>query len=418
MAILTLLIAILFLCPKFKGISLLVLLLLSLLLLFLSQPTMDWFRRRFIPFLVSLSTLTIFSLLFGANLGKMIDIDIRCAGVFFLFSALLLNLPPQQLLFLFSKNGKPSSIALFFHLLYRYISLIREEGERMIRSAKARGGDIKGLFFKAYKLLINYTLRVLARSEMVAMAIEARGWEGLEGAFPSGEEIKVENLSYTYPNGRKALKKINLRIRKGEKVAILGANGAGKSTLLWTIAGFLKPEGKVEIFGIEMRKENLAKLRKIMGIIFEDPDDQLLMPTVFEDVMFGLLNIGYKREEAESLAREILQRFGLGGYEETHPHNLSQGEKRKTCLAGVLAMRPMILLLDEPSANLDGRGKRELMKFLKNFAGTMLLATHDLPFALRLCQRAIVLSAGEIVFDGNIKELLKKKRFLIKCGLL
>jgi cobalt/nickel transport system ATP-binding protein len=274
------------------------------------------------------------------------------------------------------------------------------------------------LFLKSFRLFINYILRVLKRSEVIAMAIEARGWEGIEKAVPDDEWILLENVSFSYPSGAKVLKDINLRIGKGEKVALLGANGAGKSTLLWVISGFLKPEGKVKVFGIEVKKENLAKLRKTIGILFEDPDDQLLMPTVLEDVMFGLLNIGYNREEAEKIARENLRKFGLEKYEETHPHNLSQGEKRKASLVGVLSMRPDVLLLDEPSANLDGKGKRELLAILKNLDATLIITSHDIDFVKEMCDRAIVLSEGEIVFDGHMGELLKREDILLKCGII
>lgn len=288
----------------------------------------------------------------------------------------------------------------------------------MIRAAKARSGNIKRLFLKSFKLFINYILRVLRRSEVIAMAIEARGWEGIERAVPDEDYILIEGVSFSYPTGKMALKNINLKIKKGEKVALLGANGAGKSSLLWVISGFLKPEGKVKVFGVEVKKENLAKLRKMVGILFEDPDDQLLMPTILEDVMFGLLNIGYNRGEAEKIARENLKKFGLERYEEIHPHNLSQGEKRKASLVGVLSMRPDVLLLDEPSANLDGKGKRELLKILKDFEGTLIIASHDLGFVKELCERAIVLFEGQIVFDGDMEDLFEREDILMESGIL
>jgi cobalt/nickel transport system ATP-binding protein len=397
---------------------LLFLLSIPLILLLLSQPDWNWFKKRFSPFLLSLASLSAFSLLFGANWEKVMDIAIRCAGIFLLSSALLLKIPPSQIISMFSPKGKHSSLSLFFYLLYRYISLISEEGERMIRAARARSGNIRRLFLKSFRLFINYILRVLKRSEVVAMAIEARGWEGTEKVVPDEDLILLEDVSFSYQKGEMALKNINLKIRRGEKVALLGANGAGKSTLLWVIGGFLKPEGKVKVFGVEVKRENLGKLRKMVGILFEDPDDQLLMPTVLEDVMFGLLNIGYKREEAEKTAREVLRRFGLERYEETHPHNLSQGEKRKASLAGVLAMKPEILLLDEPSANLDGRGRRELLQILKDLNNTLIITSHDLGFAKELCERAIVLSEGEVVYDGDMEDLLGREDILLESGIL
>ncbi len=288
----------------------------------------------------------------------------------------------------------------------------------MVRSAQARGGEMKKIVWRSFKLFVNYILRILRRSEVVAMAIEARGWEGTETPPLSQDEIRLEDVSFTYPDGKEALKNINLRIGKGERVAILGRNGAGKSTLLWVIGGFLKPRGKVNVFGIEVKKENLPKLRKIVGIVFEDPEDQLLMPSLIEDVMFGLLNIGYRRGEAERLAREELKRFGLEGYEESHPHDLSQGEKRRASLAGVMVMRPQLLLLDEPSANLDARGRKELVDILKGLDATFLLATHDFQLVRALCPRAVVLLEGEVVYDGAMKSLVEQRQLLEGWGIL
>lgn len=349
---------------------------------------------------------------------KLMDLNMRCAGIFFIFSLVTAQITPSDLLRILSKEGKPSPIGLFFYLVFRYVSLISEEGKRMLRAAQARGSEMKKLFWKASKLFINYILRILQRSEVVAMAIEARGWESAERYKAVGEEIRLVNVSFTYPDGKEALKNINLKIKKGEKVALLGANGAGKSTLLWLLGGFLKPKGEIEIFGIEVKKENLSRLRKIVGIVFEDPDDQLLMPTVLEDVMFGLLNLGFNRKEAESLAREELKRFGLENYEKSHPYDLSQGEKRRASLAAVMVMRPEVLLLDEPSANLDARGRRELIDILRRLDTTFILATHEFEFANELCQRAIVLTNGEIAYDGEIRVLAEQKELLQGWGIV
>lgn len=368
--------------------------------------------------MLSLASLTAFSLLLGASIEKLVELNIRCVGIFFLFSLITSQITPSQLLMILSKDGKPGPIALFFYLVFRYLSLVSEEGKRMLRAAQARGSETKKLLWRSSRLFINYILRILQRSEVAAMAIEARGWEGTEKHQPFEEEISLVDVSFTYPGGKEALKNINLRIKKGEKVALLGANGAGKSTLLWVISGFLKPEGKVEVFGLEVKKENFPKLRKMVGIVFEDPDDQLLMPTLLEDVMFGLLNLGYKRGEAERLARAELNRFSLGGYERSHPYDLSQGEKRRASLSGVMVMRPALLLLDEPTANLDARGRRELINILKGLDTTFILATHDLGLAKELCPRAIVLFEGEIVYDGEMQTLIDKSKLLQSWGIL
>ncbi|MBC7326941.1 ATP-binding cassette domain-containing protein [bacterium] len=378
----------------------------------------EWLKKRLVPFLISLASLTVFSLLLGADINKSLELAVRCLGAFLAFSLLTARITPNDVLKLFSKDRKPSAFALFFYLIYRYLFLVVEEGEKMLRSARARGGGRKSFLGKPLKLFINYILRVLRRSERVALAIEAKGWEGTDSTSLLKDDILLENVSYTYPDGKQALKGINIRIQRGEKIAILGANGAGKSTLLWILGGFLTPLGKVEIFGVEVKKENLPYLRKIVGIVFEDPDDQLLMPTVLEDIAFGLLNLGYKRMEAEQLAKEQLKIFGLEGYEYSHPHNLSQGEKRKATLAGVLVMKPKLLLLDEPSANLDAIARKELIEILSKIDTTSLIATHDIELVSKICDRAIVLQKGEVVYDGSMDALLKERKKLEDWGII
>lgn len=282
----------------------------------------------------------------------------------------------------------------------------------MVRATQARGGSMKRFFLKGMKMFSNLIIRSVERSEMVALAIEARGWERVVPASPLGEEIKVKGVSFTYPDGTRALEDISFVIRKGEKIALLGANGAGKSTLLWVLGGFLPFKGEIEIFGVPLTRENIPKIRKIVGIVFEDPDDQLIMPTLLEDVMFGLLNLGYNRREAEAMAREMLIKMGLEGYEAHHPHNLSQGQKKRASLAGVLVMQAEILLLDEPTANLDAQGRRELVRILRDLDKTMLIATHDLDSVQEVCPRALVMEKGRLVWDGEMSRLLENPSLL------
>lgn len=233
-----------------------------------------------------------------------------------------------------------------------------------------------------------------------------------------GLAIKAEGVRFSYPNGTEALKGVWLTIWEGERFALLGPNGAGKSTFLLLLNGLLLPTGgRLLVMGVEVKKENRKRLREIVGLVFQDPEDQLFMPTVLEDVAFGPLNMGLSREEAEVRAKEALSMVGLEGLEERHPHHLSAGEKRRAALASVLSMNPKILALDEPTANLDVRGIKALMEALRKFEGTVIVATHDVEFARRVCQKAAILESGKVVAQGPMEEIALNKGLLRDCGL-
>lgn len=230
--------------------------------------------------------------------------------------------------------------------------------------------------------------------------------------------IRIENLTYTYPDGTNALKGINLIVRKGESVALMGPNGAGKSTLILHLNGILKGNGKVEIHGLEVNKKNIRKIRSMVGLVFQDPDDQLFSSTVREDVAFGPLNMGIPPDLLEFSVRRALEWVGMSGSENRSPHHLSIGEKKRVSIATVLAMEPEILALDEPGANLDPRGRREISELIKNLKVTRIVVTHDLNMAAEICSRAVVLSSGRIVADGPIADILSDEKLLLNTGLL
>ena len=222
--------------------------------------------------------------------------------------------------------------------------------------------------------------------------------------------LKINNLSYTYPDGHKALKGIDFSINKGESIAILGPNGAGKTTLILHLNGILgELKGEIEVDGLKYSSENIAKIRKTVGVVFQDPDDQLFMPTVLEDVMFGPKNFGYSIEEAEQNAVEALQKVKMLDYAEKPPHHLSFGQKRKVAIASVLASKPELLVLDEPSSNLDPASRRELVEILKNLDISLILVTHDIPMALEICKRSIILNGGKITTDDETYKILKDR---------
>ena len=220
--------------------------------------------------------------------------------------------------------------------------------------------------------------------------------------------IVARGLRYRYPNGVVGLDGVDLSVTDGERVAVLGPNGAGKTTLMLHLNGLLAGDGALDVAGIR----GVRELRAAVGLVFQDPDDQLFMPTVGEDVAFGPLNLGLTRDEVTARVRVALAAVRMSHVEDRAPHQLSLGQRRRVAIATVLAMRPRLLVLDEPSANLDPRARRELLEVLDSFARTMLVVTHDLPFAARLCERAVILSGGRVAADGPCAEILADEELL------
>lgn len=230
--------------------------------------------------------------------------------------------------------------------------------------------------------------------------------------------IELKNLGYEYPDGTVALKDISLRISPGESVALIGANGAGKSTLLRHLNGTVIPSsGRVDIGGLPVEKKHLNEIRKRVGMVFCNPDDQLFMPTVAQDVSFGPINLGWPLDEVKLKVSAALESVGAAPLADRHPFRLSSGEKRRAALATVLVMEPDMLVLDEPVSSLDPRSRRLLIELLKELDNTMLIATHDLDMAINLCERTIILSSGRIAADGPTHELLGDRALLESNGL-
>jgi cobalt/nickel transport system ATP-binding protein len=219
--------------------------------------------------------------------------------------------------------------------------------------------------------------------------------------------LDVRGLAYAYPDAHQALYGVDLHVHRGERVALLGPNGAGKTTLVLHLNGILTPgRGSVSVCGLEVAKPNLQEVRRRVGVVFQDPDDQLFMPTVRDDVAFGPANLGVRGPELDARVAEALDRVGMAGYADRPPHHLSFGQRRRVAVATVLAMQPEILVLDEPSSNLDPASRRELADILRGLDVTVLMVTHDLPYALELCPRSVVLSDGVIVADGPTADVL------------
>lgn len=229
--------------------------------------------------------------------------------------------------------------------------------------------------------------------------------------------IEIIGLEYSYPDKTKALQGIDLVIKPGEAVALVGANGAGKSTLLLHLNGINKGKGKVNICGLSVEDSNIKKIRSLVGMVFQNPDDQLFLPTVFDDVSFGPMNMGLDKEEVERRTRRALEAVGMQDFTHKLPHHLSFGQKKRISIATVLSMEPEILVLDEPTSNLDPRNRRNLVELLKGFETTKLIATHDMGMVADVCQRVVVMSNGKIVADGDVKTILTDRDLLDKYGL-
>jgi cobalt/nickel transport system ATP-binding protein len=230
--------------------------------------------------------------------------------------------------------------------------------------------------------------------------------------------IKIENISFTYPDGNMALKDISLQIKDNETVGIVGANGAGKSTLLTMMVGINLPDkGKIIINGIEISKETLPQTRKNVGMVFQNPDDQLFMTSVYEDIAFGPRNQSLGDFEIKNRVNNALEKLDISHLKDRAPHKLSGGEKRSVAIASVLSMEPLIMLLDEPSSFLDPCSRRNLINTLNGLGLIKLVATHDLDLVLEICDRVVVLKNGEVFCDGDPNTILKDDELMKSCGL-
>ena len=229
--------------------------------------------------------------------------------------------------------------------------------------------------------------------------------------------VEIHDLWFAYPDGREALRGVDLAVGEGEKVALVGPNGAGKSTLLLLLTGLLQGQGTIRVFGEELGEGNLRRLRAQMGLVFQHPDDQLFSPTVLDDVAFGPLYAGLPEEEVRRRTAWALAQVGLEDFGHRLCHHLSMGEKKRAAIATVLSMQPHVLVLDEPTGGLDPRARRRLIGLLRDLNQTMLVATHDMRLVAGLLPRAVVLDEGRVVADGPTADILADDRLLEAHGL-
>jgi cobalt/nickel transport system ATP-binding protein len=238
----------------------------------------------------------------------------------------------------------------------------------------------------------------------------------VDGGAPG--TIDLQHVHFRYPDGFEALRGVDLRVGTGEKVALVGPNGAGKSTLMLQLNGTLRPEsGSVRVCGLEVGKETIRRVRAEVGLVFQDPDDQLFSPTVFDDVAFGPLHMGLPAAEVHRRVEAALAAVGMRGFDHRVPHRLSLGQRKRVAVATVLSMNPSILVFDEPSAGLDPRGRRELIGLLRSLDQTMLVSTHDMRLVAEVFPRTVVVDDGAIVADGPTATILSDEPLLERHGL-
>jgi cobalt/nickel transport system ATP-binding protein len=225
--------------------------------------------------------------------------------------------------------------------------------------------------------------------------------------------IEIKDLTFKYSDGTKAIDKINLFVSHGESVAILGSNGAGKSTFIKHLNGVLFPSsGTVNIGGVTVTKKTVKRIREKVGIVFQNSDNQLFMPSVYENVAFGLKNMQLEDKEIREAVEDALMKVGCLHLIDKHPFKLSGGEKRKVCIASIIASNPEILVLDEPTAEVDPKGVSDIVKILNSFVHTKIVSTHNLKFAKAVCKRGVIFHQGQIIFDGNIDEIIGNHKLL------
>ncbi len=230
--------------------------------------------------------------------------------------------------------------------------------------------------------------------------------------------LAVEGLSYRYPDGTEALREVSLEVREGERLALMGPNGAGKSTLALHLNGLLQGGGRIIVDGMELDQRSLRAIRQKVALVFQNPDDQLFCPTVFEDVAFGPRNLGLSEELVAERVRGSLQAVGLSGFESRNPAHLSIGEKKRAAIATVWAMEPRLFVFDEPTSSLDARGRRSIVELLRGLGASQIIVTHDLELVRAVCSRAVVMSHGRKVADGPLAETLADSAGLRAWGLI
>ncbi|NGY60690.1 cobalt ECF transporter T component CbiQ [Lentzea sp. NEAU-D13] len=371
-------------------------------------------RTDFLGFSVSVEgTLAGWNILAKGTLGVLVSLTLAATTA------------PGELLRGLQALRVPAPLIMIATLMLRYGEVVVGEAKRMRVARISRGDDPRFLWQAGATARAVGTLfiRSYERGERVHLAMVSRGWTGSPGGSavivpetPAAPALEVSKLAFAYPDGHQALFGVDLRVEHGERVAVLGPNGAGKTTFALHLNGVHSGgSGTVSIAGLEVTKRNLREIRRRVGLVFQDPDDQLFCPTVREDIAFGPQNFGLS--DVDERVRKALQAVGMESVADRSPLHLSGGQRRRVALASVLACDPEILVLDEPSANLEPVARRELAELLLSLGRTMLMVTHDLPFALQICPRSVLIDDGVVVADGPTREILADTALLARHRL-
>lgn len=332
-------------------------------------------------------------------------------------AALLLvgTTPLPGLLASLKQLGAPAFLVDVVQTLYRYLFVISEQAQHMRLAAACRGSIGRAGFRAAAGAVAVLFARSYARAEGIHHAMLSRGAGGLAGTAAGTPLVGVRDLRFRYDDGAVALDGVDFELAPGETVAVFGRNGSGKTTFVHHLNGLLSGEGSVIVCGMEVNRKTLPAVRRRVGLVFQDSDTQLFMPSVLEDVAYGPRNLGLGETAARERAMLALRQVGLEYAAERAPYHLSAGEKKRTALAGVLAMDPEILVLDEPTTFLDPPAIRDLIALLRRLPQAKILVTHDALFARALATRAVFFERGKIVAGGPVEEVIRKFGWDPRC---
>lgn len=314
----------------------------------------------------------------------------------------------------------------FIHLIemiYRYVSVLLEEAFTMMTAYRLRNPRLKYPHIKHMGIFVGHLfLRSMDRAERIYSAMKCRGYGGKITKKKLMEErfdtmLKIENLTVKYPDNTIAVNDFSISVENGEKVALVGANGAGKSTLMLAIEGILESTGKIQVGDLVLTKDNIVEIRQKAGMLFQNPDDQLFMATIYDDIAFGPRNMGMDEESVRYRVEDRLRLLGIEHLRDKTALKMSGGEKRMAALATVLAVKPSVMLLDEPTAFLDPKARRKLINVLNSLPHTMLIATHDLAFAKEVCKWVVVMKNGAVFAQGSCEKVLFDEMLMENGGL-